>query len=147
MERGKLIVTTESPKEAHRIKLATMVGSLLVAAVLILNNLTAPLHVLIFSLIIAALLGGSGIVNYCQPESFGAVYENAVAGMAETGIGIRTIPFEIPFEDLVEVHRYKRRGQEKFLLLCTRQGNFRIFCRANQEELTVALLERIAPEE
>lgn len=143
MERGELIVTTESPKTARNIKISAMIGSIVLAALLIWSNVGGTPQTLVFSAIIGVVIVLIGIVNFIRPESYGAMYENAFVGRAEMESGSRTVPFELPYESITEIRRFKKRGQEKYLLICTADSSYKIFCRIHQQELTAALLERI----
>ena len=147
MERGELIITTEDPKTARNIKRSAMIGSIALAALLIWSNLGGTIQTLVFSVIIGAVVALIGIVNFLRPESYGAMYENVFVGQAAMESGSRTEPFELPYEVITEIRRFKRRGQEKYLLICTADSSYKIFCRIHQQELTAALLERITPSE
>ena len=147
MERGELIVTTESPQTARNIKISAMIGSIALAALLIWSNVGGTTQTLVFSVIIGVVIALIGIVNFIRPESYGAVYENAFVGRAAMETGSRTVPFELPYEAITEVRRFKKRGQEKYLLICTGDSGYKIFCRIHQQELTAALLARITPSE
>ena len=145
MERGELIVTTESPETARKIKISAMVGSIALAALLIWSNVGSNPQTLVFSVIIGAMVALIGILNFIRPESYGSMYENAFVGRAAMETGSRTVPFELPYEAITEIRRFKKRGQEKYLLICTADSSYKIFCRIHQQELTSALLERITP--
>jgi len=147
MERGELIVTTESPETARRIKTGAMIGSFVVAALLIWSSVGSTPQSLVISVIIGVALAVVGVLHYRRPESFGAVYEHVFAGIAEEEGSTRMVPFELPYAEITELRRFKRRGQEKYLMVCTVNGSYRFFCRVNQQLLVRELVERIHPPE
>ena len=146
MERGELLVTTEDPEGLKRIKISVLIGSIALAVLLIWSSLTAANatpQMIIFSVVIGVVLMVIGVVNFVRPESCCSAYENGVAGLAVRGSGSKTDPFELPYEQITELRRFKKRGMEKNLLICTAQAEYNVYCRIHQQALISAILDRI----
>ena len=148
MERGELIVTTTEPQTVQRIKIASLIGSIVIAALLIYSALTAEAtttQTMIFSVVIGIALVVIGVLNAIRTESYCDAYEHGIAGFAARDSGSKTDPFELSYEEIIELRRFKKRGMEKNLLICKAQYN--IYCRTNQQELIQVLLSKISPSE
>ena len=150
MERGELIVTTNEPQTVKRIKIASLIGSIAIAVLLIYSALTAEAtttQTMIFSVVIGIALVVIGVLNAIRTESYCDAYEHGIAGFAARDSGSKTDPFELPYEEIIELRRFKKRGMEKNLLICTKKAQYNIYCRTNQQELIQVLLSKISPSE
>ena len=151
MERGELIVTTEAPEAVRRVKIGSLAGTVILAALLIwmgLKSETSSVQSNLFTFIMGGALVVIGIVNFRAPESYCAAYENGVVGraVASGAFSVNTTPFELTYDEIRELRQYKKRGMENHLLICSDKGDFQIYCRENRNALIRVLVQKIAPE-
>ena len=150
MERGELILTTETPETLRQIKIGSLVGCIAIAALTVWSCLTAEnatIQTMVASVAVSVALVIVGIIHYIRPESYCSAYEHTVAGLAVRGSGSKTDPFEIRYEEITELRTFKKRSMEKNLLICTEQAEYNVYCRANRQALIAHLNSRIHPEE
>ena len=150
MEKGELVVTTETPETLRTIKISALLGCIVIAAFTVWSTLTAEngtIQTMTASVVVCVALVVIGILNYIRPESCCNAYEHVVEGLAVRGSGSRTDPFTLRYEEITELRTFKKRSLANNLLICTEQAEYNVFCRANRSELIAYLSSRITPEE